>query len=63
MTKKDFIWKLAYLAIAGGVFMIDQTTKAWAIAYLAFRRRQDADHRLSESCIRGESGRRVLDAR
>ena len=30
MTKKDFTWKLAYLAIAGGVFMIDQTTKAWA---------------------------------
>ena len=30
MTKKDFLWKLAYLAIAGGVFMIDQVTKAWA---------------------------------
>lgn len=30
MTKKDIKWKLAYLAIAGGVFMIDQTTKAWA---------------------------------
>ena len=30
MTKKDFFWKLAYLAIAGGVFMVDQTTKAWA---------------------------------
>ena len=24
------MWKAAYLAIAGGVFMIDQTTKAWA---------------------------------
>ncbi len=34
MTKKDFIWKLAYLAIAGGVFMIDQTAKAWATRVL-----------------------------
>lgn len=30
MTKKDLIWKLAYLGIAGGIFMIDQVTKAWA---------------------------------
>ena len=30
LKKTDFLWKLAYLAIAGGVFMIDQTTKAWA---------------------------------
>ena len=30
----DFFWKLAYLAIAGGVFLIDQTTKAWAIRRL-----------------------------
>lgn len=30
MTRKDYLWKLAYLAIAGGVFLIDQTTKAWA---------------------------------
>ncbi len=30
MTKKDFLWKLAYLAITGGVFMIDQASKAWA---------------------------------
>ena len=36
MTKRDFIWKLAYLAIAGGVFMIDQTTKAWASRSLRF---------------------------
>lgn len=36
MTKRDFIWKLAYLAIAGGVFLIDQTTKAWAIRRLRF---------------------------
>lgn len=36
MTKKDLIWKIAYLAIAGGVFMIDQTTKAWAVRRLRF---------------------------
>ena len=36
MTRKDFLWKLAYLAIAGGVFMIDQTTKAWATRQLRF---------------------------
>jgi len=34
VTKKDFIWKLAYLAIAGGVFMVDQATKAWATRVL-----------------------------
>ena len=34
MTKRDFIWKLAYLAIAGGVFLIDQSTKAWAVSRL-----------------------------
>ncbi|HQZ95927.1 MAG TPA: signal peptidase II [Pyrinomonadaceae bacterium] len=36
MDKKDIIWKLAYLAISGGVFMIDQTTKAWAARSLRF---------------------------
>jgi len=30
MNKRDFFWKLGYLAIAGGVFMVDQTSKAWA---------------------------------
>ena len=34
MTKKDLIWKIAYLAIAGGVFMIDQSSKAWAVERL-----------------------------
>lgn len=34
MNKRDLIWKLAYLAITGGVFMIDQTTKAWAVRRL-----------------------------
>ncbi|HSU26501.1 MAG TPA: signal peptidase II [Pyrinomonadaceae bacterium] len=36
MSKKDLFWKIAYLAIAGGVFLIDQTTKAWAIRKLRF---------------------------
>jgi signal peptidase II len=36
VTKRDFIWKLAYLAIAGGVFLIDQATKAWAVQRLRF---------------------------
>lgn len=36
MTKKDFLWKLGYLAITGGVFLIDQTTKAWAARKLKF---------------------------
>lgn len=36
MNKKDFLWKLGYLAITGGVFMIDQMTKAWAVRRLRF---------------------------
>ncbi len=36
MTRKDILWKFGYLAIAGGVFMIDQTTKAWAARSLRF---------------------------
>ena len=36
VTKKDCIRKFAYLAIAGGVFMIDQVTKAWATRVLRF---------------------------
>jgi len=36
MNKKDFYWKIAYLLAAGAVFMIDQTTKAWAIRRLRF---------------------------
>ncbi len=36
MTKKDLIWKLAYLAIGAGVFLIDQMTKAWAVRRLRF---------------------------
>jgi signal peptidase II len=36
VNKSDFFWKLAYLVIAGGVFLIDQTTKAWAVRRLRF---------------------------
>jgi signal peptidase II len=36
VTKYNPYWKLAYLAIAGGVFMIDQATKAWAVSRLRF---------------------------
>jgi signal peptidase II len=36
MTKRDLTWKLAYLAIAGGVFMIDQIAKVWVTKSLRF---------------------------
>jgi signal peptidase II len=36
VTKSDFLWKLGYLAIAGGVFLIDQSSKAWAVSRLRF---------------------------
>ncbi|HEX6125497.1 MAG TPA: signal peptidase II [Pyrinomonadaceae bacterium] len=36
MNKRDLLWKIAYLAIAGGVFLIDQATKAWAVRRLRF---------------------------
>jgi signal peptidase II len=36
VNKKDILWKLGYLAITAGVFMIDQTTKAWAVRRLRF---------------------------
>lgn len=36
MNKKDFFWKLGYLLVAGAIFMIDQTTKAWAVRRLRF---------------------------
>lgn len=36
MNKKDIFWKLGYLAAAGAVFLIDQTTKAWAVRRLRF---------------------------
>ncbi len=34
MNRSDIIWKLAYLVIAGGVFLIDQSSKAWAASRL-----------------------------
>ncbi len=36
VNKKDLYWKLGYLVAAGALFMIDQTTKAWAIRRLRF---------------------------
>lgn len=36
MKRTDIFWKLAYLLAAGAVFMIDQTTKAWAVRRLRF---------------------------
>jgi signal peptidase II len=36
VNKKDFFWKIGYLLAAGAVFLIDQTTKAWAIRRLRF---------------------------
>lgn len=36
MNIKDLLWKFGYLAITGGVFLIDQTTKAWAVRRLRF---------------------------
>jgi signal peptidase II len=34
VNKKDILWKLAYLAASGAVFMIDQASKAWAVSRL-----------------------------
>lgn len=36
MRNKDFIWKAAYLAAAFAVFLLDQSTKAWARKTLRF---------------------------
>jgi signal peptidase II len=36
VNKKDIFWKLAYLGATAAVFMIDQTTKAWAVRKLRF---------------------------
>ena len=36
MKRNDVLWKIAYLGLAGGVFMIDQTSKAWATSKLRF---------------------------
>lgn len=36
MKRKYLFWKLAYLLMAVGVFMVDQTTKAWAVRRLRF---------------------------
>src|SRR5690554_1218821 len=36
MDKRSIGWKFAYLALAFGAYMIDQTTKAWATRTLRF---------------------------
>ncbi|MDQ6787810.1 MAG: signal peptidase II [Acidobacteriota bacterium] len=36
MNKKDYLWKIAYLIMSAGVFLVDQMTKAWAIRRLRF---------------------------
>jgi signal peptidase II len=36
VNKKDYLWKIAYLVMSGGVFLVDQMTKAWAIRRLRF---------------------------
>jgi signal peptidase II len=36
VKRSDFLWKFAYLAVAGGVFLIDQSSKAWAVRKLRF---------------------------
>lgn len=36
MTGRSIIWKVAYLLLAGGLFMVDQVTKAWAVRRLRF---------------------------
>lgn len=34
MNRRDLFWKLAYLGVAGALFLVDQVTKAWAIRRL-----------------------------
>lgn len=36
VTRNTLIWKFLYLLAAGGIFLIDQVTKAWAIQKLRF---------------------------
>ncbi len=36
MKKTDVFWKIGYLIAAGAVFLIDQTSKAWAVRRLRF---------------------------
>jgi signal peptidase II len=75
VTKRDIIWKLSYLAIAGGVFMIDQVTKAWAArvirlegdraiipGFLNFAYAQNPGVAFSMFDDHGETGRWILSA-
>ena len=36
MDKRSILWKVAYLVMGGGAFMIDQMTKAWAARVIRF---------------------------
>ncbi len=36
INKKDYLWKVAYLVMSAGVFLVDQMTKAWAARRLHF---------------------------
>jgi len=36
VNKKDIFWKLGYLVVTASVFLLDQTTKAWAVRKLRF---------------------------
>ena len=36
MKKTDVFWKIGYLIASGAVFLIDQTSKAWAVRRLRF---------------------------
>jgi signal peptidase II len=36
LNKKDYLWKIAYLGMSAGVFLVDQMTKAWAVRQLRF---------------------------
>ncbi len=36
LKKTDVFWKIGYLIMAGGVFLVDQMTKTWAIRRLRF---------------------------
>ena len=63
VNKRDLIWKFAYLVIAGGVFLIDQTTKAWAVRRLRFGDDISVIQGFLNFAYRAKSGRRFLDAR
>ena len=36
MNRNAYVWKIAYLLAAGGVWLLDQASKAWAARHLRF---------------------------